>query len=626
LVMALAACGSGTVADTVRPDTPTASSAMGEEPMACGGVAAYGQPLVVDWKANQRLDLELAMKEGVVVVAYDCGGFRLLPDCRVEGDYSFAGVSRKEDTVQLKSRDEIHANLPMSAASLVADLERGATIDVAMVMVGKRSTTVHEVERAQLEGRCEGATHTVRGAYLGAFALAKGSDGKVRAAAELFNAGTDASSESTAQIANKDGLLTACDKAEASAEAPPDQCQSLIRLELTPVAAAQTKAKEGDAPGDPCAEGLVFSEGKCTKDRSLAFACAKDDFEQCRAQCERGSAESCTSLAYLHLAGRNGAPKDVDRATELFEKSCEGGDAKGCHRFGMALMRKRIATSDLGGQAKLFKRAEAVFLESCELGDGWSCWNTSSWYLRPMSGSPFQRNDPLAVSLLERSCDLGYPAGCSSLAAAKMSGEHTKKDVVAALSLYKRGCDGGHFDDCEDIGDIYAQGVGVAKDPMSAVDYYHKACDANGLRACAKGARLLLDSELKRAVTLARLGCPEKGPTGWDACELLGELLEQGRGVKKNLAKAAEAYVKGGLTLHAGEIYESGKAGAPDLDKAFEAYERGCNKFSRDENRMRNCDHTIRLLDARNPADAKAFAADLCARMRYEPACQRAKR
>src|SRR6185503_15119639 len=59
LFCVLPSCGTGGAAEAIRPEAPTAAKAFGEGP--CGDVTAGGEPLVVDWKPEQRGDLEIAM-------------------------------------------------------------------------------------------------------------------------------------------------------------------------------------------------------------------------------------------------------------------------------------------------------------------------------------------------------------------------------------------------------------------------------------------------------------------------------------------------------------------------------------------------------------------------------------
>jgi hypothetical protein len=105
------------------------------ETTECRDVSGGTKPLVVDWKPEQRVDLEVAMSEGLAVVAYDCKGLELLSDCRVDGSYGFKGVVLKQQLIRLADADEIKMNLPLSGAQLVAqldaELDRGATLDLA---------------------------------------------------------------------------------------------------------------------------------------------------------------------------------------------------------------------------------------------------------------------------------------------------------------------------------------------------------------------------------------------------------------------------------------------------------------------------------------------------------------
>ena len=137
-LISLTSCGPGAVGEAARPEAPTGSEALEETAAACTGVGDYAEPLIVDWKSKERLDLEVAMKNAVAVVEYDCKTIRVLKDCSLEGSYEYAGVSLKEDVVQLKNADEVRANLPLSGVTLGGELERDSSIDIAMVMVGKR--------------------------------------------------------------------------------------------------------------------------------------------------------------------------------------------------------------------------------------------------------------------------------------------------------------------------------------------------------------------------------------------------------------------------------------------------------------------------------------------------------
>src|SRR5580700_9362941 len=101
LLSTLAGCGGGSAASAIRPADLTYADAVGP-----------GQCRAIDWPPEKRVDLEVAMRQGIPVVAYDCKSIRLLPECKVDGSYGFVGTTTKEQVIRLDNADELSANLP----------------------------------------------------------------------------------------------------------------------------------------------------------------------------------------------------------------------------------------------------------------------------------------------------------------------------------------------------------------------------------------------------------------------------------------------------------------------------------------------------------------------------------
>jgi hypothetical protein len=253
-------CG-GATGKAIRPVDPSAQNALNEEANVKACAPGPGQPLVVDMRSNDRSDFELAMKDGVAVVSYNCKELHLLRGCSLKGSYAFTGVSRKEDMVQLESKDEVAANMPVSGAKLSAGLKSGSTLDLALVTVGKKRATARDVNKGDLEGDCKEATHIVRGAYVGAFAMGTGTLGHAKAVAELFGAGVSAESKSDRQATTRDGDIASCRKATSDASAPPEDCQAILRLDLVPLR---------DGPATTPGSGPVEEPGAPTLEASSA--------------------------------------------------------------------------------------------------------------------------------------------------------------------------------------------------------------------------------------------------------------------------------------------------------------------------------------------------------------------
>jgi TPR repeat protein len=511
--------GAGGAARAIRPDATTGSAALGET--ECRDVSRGSKPLVVDWKPEQRGDLEVAMSEGVAVVAYDCQKMELLTDCRVEGSYGFKGVVLKQQVIRLADADEIKMNLPLSGAAIVAKLDselaRGVTLDLATALVGNLTSTRVQVGRAELAGQCDGATHFVRGANIGAFVMQAGNSASAATSASLFGAGAGAGSSSSRLSRVEDGRLDACETVEQGPNAPPRNCSALIRVHLVPIAAvAEVSVKAEAALVDvACPEGTVLSEGKCTKPAAgLTHQCQRGDAKDCSAQCEQGERSSCHELGRLYLDGASGLTRDVPRARVLLDKSCGLDDAGGCSDLGIALMTGEAGTNDP-------VRAAASFDRACKLGEANGCFNLANLHY---DGTGVSADKAKAFTLYEQSCNAGKAAGCINLGAAYDDGEGVAIDKPKAFSLFKRACEGDEAIGCSNLAFMFSQGSGTAPDQAQAARYYERGCTLGNAKSCEYiGTRYLegngVEKNADKGRALLKRACDGGTPS---ACTLLG--------------------------------------------------------------------------------------------------------
>lgn len=550
------ACKSGGVAESIRPADPSYAAATGAA--ECREVGAGGAPLVVDWRPEERGDLEVAMRGGIAVVHYDCKAIRVLPACTVEGSYGFMGMTTKEQVIRLESADELRANLPQSgvslAAKLDAELKRGATLDVALVMVGKWVTARDGVLREQLKGECKDATHFVRGATVGAFAMQAGSKAEAKTAISIFGAGTSGGSNAAKSMRTQDGKIEACTGARTDAKAPPEQCGAMLRLQLSPFDGSAVKeAKAGADKGTgadatqvagECPKGMSRVNEKCTAGEAASHLCAPGDVAECKAQCGLGDAGSCVNLGMIHARGLGGAPVDHLAAAELFKKGCDGGVAIGCFDLALAYDAGRGVSIDKAHADTLYDRA-------CDAGEARGCYNLALSYAK---GEGVSADKARAAKLYQRACDGGWLDGCYNLARAYRKGDGVTASDATAAELFGKACGNDEAWSCGDLGFMYASGlVGGKSDRARAAELYEKAC---------KGGYAV-------------------------ACGNLGIAHEDGLGVAKDLAKAAELYRKGcdgnaaGACAGLGELYRDGKGGlAKDGARAKELFKRACDAGS----------------------------------------------
>lgn len=516
-------CGPGAAAEAIRPTDPSAAGALDEAP--CREVKSTGEPLVVDWKPDQRGDLEIAMREGVAVVAYSCKGIELLKDCHIDGNYGFMGMTRKEQMVRLSSSDELRANLPVSGANIGGELARGATIDIAMVMVGKTKTTWTAPTKDDLKGTCDGATHFVRGATLGAFAMDTGTSAKVRATAEMFGASAEAGSASDKQVKNKEGDLSDCAKATPTADAPPAQCGAPIRLVLQAISmekkdpskeAPAAAASDVEAPAASCPEGLVMSEGKCTKaETAAAYQCDPEKGDECTAQCDKGHAGSCAALGVLLSQGRGGLDQDRAKAAAAFQKGCDGGEAKSCVNFGWVTLEGVGVKEDPAAAAKILGKA-------CDDGEAMGCAHLGRQLL---AGRGVPADAKRAAELLDKACDGGDDKSCGVIGGLYARGEGVTQDYAKAVTLYKRACDGSDAEACDALGQLWETGAAGRQDKILASMMYQRGCYRASGSACTNQGRVELSmpggGNLDQAKRSFEMGCMWRSDVGCAAMKVL---------------------------------------------------------------------------------------------------------
>lgn len=583
LVVGAGACGS--------PPPPIDPGGLGGGGPSTEVISTYAEPLIVDWSSDHRTDLEVLTRDRIAVVRYQKNAITMLKDCTLEGNYGYVGVTKKEDILRYDSLDEVAANLPglfaLGGAKLGADMERGTTIDIGLVIVGKRTAVRTNAERAELQGECDGATHFVRGATIGAFAVQTGERSKVGTVAGLFGAEASYTTKSSKLISKKDGSLDACKGSSTEAPKAPEGCGSLLRLELRPLDVPKAAAR--DAAGKPiaasevpeCGDGLVWDGGKCaSKVTTKSFACSGRDEAQCRAQCDKSNAKSCTQLATLY---RN-AGKDQLQAVAFFKKACGLGDDSACAEFGSHLLH------GIGVQPDRF-RAFETFQKACTAGDALGCSFLGDMH---RSGTAPDSKVDQAFSLFKRACSGGLSQGCVELGVMYEQGVATPRDYKQAISQYERACRVDNQDGCAHMGILYSSDrKGVGLDRAKAMEYFRTACDKNSALGCTelgntyvRGAGM--DSKKqsendKEAARLYEKACGLWG--GAEGCARLGTLMVYGWGVTKDTYAGVVNFEKGCnqgsgyACVELGKVYAAGRLRARDPVRAFEYYEKACNLF-----------------------------------------------
>lgn len=297
------------------------------------------------------------------------------------------------------------------------------------------------------------------------------------------------------------------------------------------------------------ASGLWFRETEKSREAAL------DLYDKA---CRAGSADACAEEG-LHLMDVDVRAKDV---VAILDRSCTTlHSAGGCANLAFLYATGKIVKRD-------DRRATSLYVKSCDLGDAKGCYNVG---VMADGGRGIPKDVARAVARYDEACAMGSASACTNLGFHYENGLGVSKDPMRAVSLYQKGCDGTHcqisnLSGCVNVGRAYRDGLGVAVSEPRAASIFREAC------------------ERKPSV---READPDFAETGSRACSLLGALYIAGDGIPKDTAKGEELSERGcgrgdafGCFNAAAVAFSRGDAAAAAswLDKACKAGDaEGCN-------------------------------------------------
>lgn len=202
-------------------------------------------PLVTEWPASEKANLEALLRGGAVAVEYTGCAMRVLPQCRVRGRYLWQRTTPASDKVEINDEDELWAKLPLGAVSLETELKRSGKLTVYTLVSGQLRLDGATPADVPAQGECARATHVVGGLAIGAFSLdGSGTTGGKADVSLKSSVSLGAKSERSAGIVRAAGDWQSC--GQATDDAPNANCRSPIQVFLWPIPG---RAAEEGPPG-----------------------------------------------------------------------------------------------------------------------------------------------------------------------------------------------------------------------------------------------------------------------------------------------------------------------------------------------------------------------------------------
>lgn len=228
-------CGSAKAEVEVPEYTP-------ENQAKCSVAVSQKEPLIIEWPATQRTQLEALATRGAIAVRYSGCEMEVISGCRVPRSYGYTPTSRHRDALHIKNEDDLYTKLPLGAASLSGELKKAGELSVEMTLVGTYQTDRTEVTRDELQGDCASATHVVNALIVGAFSFHAGGSATASGEAGVGEAGVGSTSVAEEKIIRSAGHEEACGTSSRDDERPPQDCSALVRLEVAEIGEARVAA------------------------------------------------------------------------------------------------------------------------------------------------------------------------------------------------------------------------------------------------------------------------------------------------------------------------------------------------------------------------------------------------
>jgi hypothetical protein len=225
-LLALVACGNSGVGAARAPSAPGAR---------CKVAASQQRPLVTEWPASEKANLEARLREGPVVVAYSGCSLRILTECKpTRGRYSWQRTTVATDSVEITSEDELFVKLPLGAATLEGELRSSGRLSVQTSVAGQMRLDGASITDVPQDGACAYATHVVTGVAVGAFRLKSGGAVAAKGAVGARGIGQVGARTSSEEVVMREaGDPSKCQ--EATDNSPNANCGAPIQLILEKV-------------------------------------------------------------------------------------------------------------------------------------------------------------------------------------------------------------------------------------------------------------------------------------------------------------------------------------------------------------------------------------------------------
>lgn len=182
---------------------------------------------------------------------------------------------------------------------------------------------------------------------------------------------------------------------------------------------------------------------------------------------------------------QNPLSKDINA---LYEKSCkEENSAVGCYMAADGKIKDIYQEKSIEKRRAISKIAFELYEKSCDMGDMKGCMLLGEFYDESGSAEYIEYMDikadsQKAMEFYEKACAGKIRSACYRIGELHDNSANFEK----AFGYYKLACDYKDKNGCYNAANMYEHGEGVAKNAKAAAEFYGLSCDYGEEEACDK--------------------------------------------------------------------------------------------------------------------------------------------
>jgi hypothetical protein len=206
---------------------------LSDDEALCRAAALRETPLVTEWSAAEKASLQARLRSGGLAVEYTGCSMRPILSCTVRGSYRWQRTTLSSETIDISSKDELFAKLPLGAFALEGELERAGLLQVRTMVGGQYVLEGMSAAEVPDYGECSQATHLLSAVSIGSFKLKSGGSLQAGAAVGVGVVGGGARTASSETMLREAGDFETC--RQSTDETPDIGCSSPIQAFLVPL-------------------------------------------------------------------------------------------------------------------------------------------------------------------------------------------------------------------------------------------------------------------------------------------------------------------------------------------------------------------------------------------------------